>query len=211
MNNGKQVFLRRSLSAALLAWMVLPGAGSVFGQRLRVKLDNIRFYDRKTPNYQDHSAPQATSKYSWLQIMVEYTAEGGRDGWIDEVSLEWHVLVQGRRTLLLHKTVSYVDVESGKHRAVVYIRPAIIRRYGKNRRISKRDVHVYVLARVNGVGSSYATYPRERIRSKWWEAKPPRVMLRPGELKSRDETPFAPLDYDYYEQLKPRTTGPQGP
>lgn len=208
MLNGKQVVLRRFLPAVLLAVLFLSGADTARAGRLRVALDKIRVYDRNTPKYQDTSDPRAGSKYSWLQIMVEYSADGGRDGWIDEVTLEWHVLLQGRRLILLHKTVSYIDVESGKHRAVVYVRPAIIRRYGKSERMSKRDIKVYVLARVNGAASGYLFYPRERVRSKWWEARPPQVMLRPGELMSRDETPFSPLDYDYYEQLKPRTTGP---
>ena len=200
----RRVFAKMVLGAVLLSW-----GGAVFGQRLRVKLDKLHFNSRRTPLYQATSSSQATAKYNWMQIMLDYTAYGGRNGWIDEVTLEWHVLFQGRRTLLFHKTVSYIDIESGKHHAVVYLRPAIIRRYGRNKQINNRDLRVYVLARVNGAASGYLLYPRERLRAKWWETKPPRVMLRPGELRSRDETPFAPLDYDFYEQLKSRNTGRQ--
>ncbi len=195
----------------LLAAVLLGVPGTARGQRGRdrVKLTSLKFYDRKTPKFQDYSDPRAVAKNYWLQIMVEYTADGGRDGWVDEVTLEWYVLISGKRTILLHKTVSYIDVEAGgKHRAVVYLRPGFIRRFGKNGRIGKRDLRVLVAARVNGVLTDNILYPSGRVRTKWWELKPPRVMVRPGELMSRDETPFAPLDYDYYEHLKPRIVGP---
>ncbi|NOY79747.1 MAG: hypothetical protein GXP31_01950 [Kiritimatiellaeota bacterium] len=196
------------MAALAVVLFGVPDAAWAQRSRDRVKLNTLKFYDRKTPKFQDYSDPRAVAKNYWMQIMVEYTAEGGRDGWIDEVTLEWHVLFGGRRTILLRKTVSYIDVEAGKHRAVVYLRPGFIRRFGKNGRIGKRDLRVLVAARVNGALSDTIFYPSGRVRTKWWELKPPRVMLRPGELMSRDETPFAPLDYDYYEQLKPRTAGP---
>jgi len=190
----------------LLAGLFLSGSTALAQRsRERVQIRNIKFYNRKTPKYQDYSDPRAVSKKEWLQIMAEYESEGGRDGWIDEITLEWHVLVQGTRTFLMHKTITYLDVADGRHHAVVYLRPQFIKRYGRNRRISKNDLQVFLVVRVNGVASDYAFHPDRRPKIKWWELKPPRVRIR-DELLSRLDTPFAPLDYDFYEFIR-RTSG----
>jgi hypothetical protein len=61
------------------------------------------------------------------------------------------------------------------------------------------------LVRINGVKAETFRFPRERGSSEWWTEEPPKVSLREGELLSRGETPFAPLDYDFYEHAKPST------
>jgi len=185
-----------------------------FGQtrkRGAIRIADLDIEHKYSPEFQAMSNPRATREYKWCQITIEYEARGGLRGWLDEVELEWSVIVtpkSSNKPFLLKRTVSYIDVETAKgasHHAVIYIRPAFIRRYYGAERISKNDIGVYVRTKVNGEKSdTYNESKSKTLRGNWWEAREPRVYERDDELMTRDETPFAPLDYDFYEQLKPR-------
>lgn len=186
-------------------------AGSARAQRgkNRVKLDDPKFNYLKTPQFRiTPTDSRARADGEWFQIILDYEAEGGKDGWIDEVVLEWHVELnlKGSKDILLKRAVTYLDIEDGKRHAVIYMRPGFMRRYaGNGRRFAKDEVKAYIVARVNGTKSDSVKYPSQG-KSKWWEDEPPKVMALKGELFTRVETPFAPLDYDFYEHIKPAST-----
>ena len=189
-----------------LACLFLGEAWGAQRSKNRVALEDVNFNCLKSPQFRvSPTDSRAKVDGEWFQIMVDYEAEGGKDGWIDELVLEWNVELdlKGSKDILLRRAVTYVDVEGGKCHAAVYIRPALMRRYANNgRRFTKDDVKVYVVARVDGVKSDSAKYPTQG-KSKWWENEPPRITLLAGELLTRPETPFAPIDYDFYEHIKP--------
>lgn len=184
-----------------------------FGQarkRGAIRIGDLDIEHKDSPEFQTVSNPRATREYKWCQITIEYEAKGGKRGWLDEVELEWHVIVSPKsssKPFLLKRSVTYLDVETskrGSHHAVIYIRPAFIRRYYGAERISKNDIGVSVRAKVNGEKSDvYRESKSKSLRGNWWEAREPRVYVRDDELLTRDETPFASLDYDFYEHLKP--------
>jgi len=149
-----------------------------------------------------------TSEYDWLQIYTEYVATGGEKGWLDGLQLQWSILVkeENGRFLLLHAEATYLDIETDakEHRAVVYVRPSVGRRYCGKDRIPKSDVWVHVEAMVDGRVVAKEDYGRSRPpAANWWQAKDNKVVkVLEGALLTRDKTPFAPLDYDYYEHIK---------
>jgi hypothetical protein len=161
-----------------------------------------------TPVYKTTSHAGATREYDWLQVYTEYVVAGGEEGWLDELQLNWSVLVKTEKGLylLFHAQATYQDVETdaNQHNAVVYIRPAIARRYCGRDRISKSDVWVHVEAVADGRVVEKQDYGRSRPpAANWWQAKDNKaVKVLAGALLTRDKTPFAPLDYDYYEHLK---------
>jgi len=177
--------------------------------RGRVRITELRLDYKQTPYYDTQTDPRAKRMHDWLQILAEYEAEGGRDGWVDDVSLTWYVAVlpkAGGRPILMQRTVTYVDVERGSHRADIYLRPGFIRRYYGERRIDRDAIAVYVEAKVNGVRSSRIEESKGKFPRNWWETEDPRSIIKKDEeLLIRNETPFAPLDYDFYEHI--RTSG----
>ena len=200
--------VRRLLTAGCVLGLFACSVRAQRGKN-RVKLDEPKFGYLKSPQFRvTPTDSRARSEGEWFQILVDYEAEGGKDGWIDELVLEWHVEVnlKGSKDILLKRAVTYVDIEEGKRHAVVYIRPAFMRRHaGNGRRFSKDEIKAYIVARVNGVKSDTVKYPQSG-KSKWWEDDPPKVIALSGELLTRVETPFAPLDYDFYEHIKPAST-----
>lgn len=156
------------------------------------------------------------SNVNWLQLTAKYTTKNGqgrdvdnRSTWQDEVTVEWYVLLTprgrtGKAPILMHRTVTYMDVDDDKrdHFADLYIRPAFVRRYcGASFNGNPQELKMYVQIRIGGQTlAKYTSDPNERTR--WWELEPPRVELRHEELLIRDETPFAAMDYDHYENIK---------
>ncbi|MBT3287468.1 MAG: hypothetical protein HN849_31860 [Victivallales bacterium] len=197
---------------ALLVFSLLL-AGGLQAQnrnRARIKFTDFELNNVPTPEYKDATHPQAKGEHEWLQIFTEYEASGGRGGWLDQVELRWYVLVKTAREqfILLQAKVVYLDVETKgeKHHAVVYIRPAFSRRYFDKERIPKANVWVRVEAVVNGQVVETEKYGRSKSPpGSWWQAKEPRVKHVADTLLTRDRTPFAPMDYDFYEHIKPST------
>ena len=174
----------------------------------RIRIIDIKLNYRKSPLFQDVSVPGAKREYEWLQIILEYETAGGKDGvdndrWVDELTLDWYVVfIRGRRAkkpVLMTTTVTYVDVVEGTHHAVIYVRPRFIQRYTGRKRVSKSDIGVHVEAKIGESAAEY-DYVRGKFPDKWWESK--KVLLKPGEVLNRLETPFAPLDYDYFQHIK---------
>jgi len=178
----------------------------------KVSINKVDIIKLKTPAYSGaYSDPRARSTEDWLQFMLEYrTANGqgrgsdGKLGWQDEVTIEWNILIKRRdlKDLLLRRSVTYIDVEDKRttHYADLYLRPGFIKRYCKG--LNKSEVSVFVQIKVNG--QTEARYRSDRETGRWWTLEPPKIAVFDREALSRAETPFAPLDYDQYEQEKPQ-------
>lgn len=172
--------------------------------RTRVRIVKMDFNTVRTPLFRDSSHPEATSEYEWLQVYVEYETQGGRKGWTDEVTIEWSLLVRppSGKPMLLQEAATYVDVAEGKHHAVMYVRPGFIRRYCDTKTPNKSHFAAYVEIGADGQRQAREEYSRANQPKNWWRAKEPDVRLVEGELMPPEDTPFAHMDYDFYEHPK---------
>jgi len=192
------------LSACSLLVASSPLSAQDRGDGDAIRIQDIDFEYLKAPAFVGKSVPAATREHDWLQILIDYRADGGRDEWIDELTLDWNVAIEGKegKPLLLEKTVDYTDVEEGDRHAVVYVRPGFLRRYYGDDRVSSSDIFVHIDVRINGRDAGYFDYARTRVPDKWWEFREPRIIYKEGELFNRLETPFANHDYDYFQHIK---------
>lgn len=194
---------RTAMLAAAVAMLTVV-AMRARAQGNRVDLERITLEQVQTPIYQPNTDHEATSRYDWVQITVEYEAEGAADGWIDQVQLDWYVYLEiPGRDILMRERTRYHDVKEGDCRAAVYIRPRFIQRYAHDGRFDEDDVRVLVVASANGELSDRHLHPERRPRSRWWTGEQDDVLVRDDELHNRSETPFAPLHWDYYQYLAP--------
>jgi hypothetical protein len=170
----------------------------------RVRISAMDLKTVRTPQFRDTSNPAAASEYEWLQIYLEYETEGARKGWADDVTIEWAVLARpaNGKPILLQETASYVDVPDGKHHAVMYVRPGFIHKYCETRSPNKSLFASYVEISVDGQRLARQEYSRANQPKNWWRAKEPDVRLIDGELMLPEDTPFAHMDYDFYEHPK---------
>jgi len=159
---------------------------------------NIRKVDGgklATPVFAVKGNQSSTGKAKeWFQIYAEYDTEVE---WVDELNFTFYVLVKGKargapaQTLFKGET-TYIHVPAGnKHIADMYIHPNIIARFGDVERVA---VEVRQGGRVLERGGKPP--PSEP----WWE----RLAPVEGVLLNRNETPWALVNSDDYEIIKPK-------
>lgn len=205
------------LSLTIVAAAVFPAPDSHAQEPTQTAVLRVTDFEIDEVRSPQYSLDRGTSRVGdeeleWLRLTLMYETEGGENGWIDTLQLNWYVLLlEGATPRLLMKTsVSYLDISSeiDEHRAVVYVRPRAIRRYyNEDGDIDERNVVVHVEAVVGGRMIAEYSYleTRARIPERWWTFGAPQVRPLNNALLSRDKTPFAPLEYDRYEYIKPES------
>lgn len=200
-----------TLMVTLFALLILAPASNAQQQRqVRIQVDDIDTETRRSPRF---SSVQGYSEASpqneeWLITAAEYQIQGGERGWVDNLSFEWHMLMLNGDVprVLMQKTVTYQDIyQEDDHYAVVFLRPKAIRRYyDEGGGISKRDIVIHLEIKHNGRTLTEENYnARSDLPERWWTFSPPKVNVVENGLLARPDTPFAPLDYDFYEFIKP--------
>lgn len=115
----------------------------------------------------------------------------------DEVTLKYFILLNGR---LLSGEVTHTNIAAGReNRSVMYLSPRTLARFMGNRAITPNAVeNIAVQLMQQGVIKSELSLARSPAQ--WYAAMP----QASGFVLNKNETPFAPLYWDRYEQIKPR-------
>ena len=143
------------LTISLLT-LLLPSIGSAQQERkVQAKIDSIDLEERTNPTFSAGGYSKATGQnHKWLIAAAEYQIRGGKRGWVDNLSFEWHMLILNGDVPrgLMQKTVTYQDVyQEDDHYAVIFLRPKTIRRYYKESgSISKGDIVIHLEIKHNG-------------------------------------------------------------
>ncbi len=176
------------------------GAGNVRLRTLGWQGGNARI---ETPQYDTSASRGVTRPGRWWQFSVEYDT---KDKWTDELTFEFHVLglgaVDGKKAYSYYTTrVSYVDIAKKRgHVATVFLRPNTIERYGSPVGFG---VEIYHKGEMIAQESEAAT----KLSEVWWKdanvVKSALVTKRDKYLLNRSQTPFAFVDVDTYETIKP--------
>ena len=184
-------------SRLLFALIFLFWPGIATAQVRLVKEFQITKIDRDlitTPQFAYGGAkqhPQAESN-RWLEVEVEFAAAPAMT---DELTVKYFILFNGN---IFTGAVTHVNVPAGRdRRSVIYMTPRTLVRYGGNRPITLNSVpNVAVQIVQQGVIKDELSFAR--AQAQWYAAVPPIS----GLLLNKNETPFAPLYWDRYEQIK---------
>ena len=157
----------------------------------------------ETPEYRTSVSRGVTRQGIWRQFMVDYDT---REEWTDELTFEFHVLalglVDGKKAYSYYTArVSYIDIPEGRrHMATVFLRPNTIQRYGKPAAFA---VEIFHKGELVARESEAAT----KLPEMWWKdakvVESELVSKRDNYLLNRAQTPFAFVDVDAYETIKP--------
>lgn len=194
------------IGALVVAFMVgaVP-SGQAQYEGARVAVTDLDFDDPLSPSFRTGVLGVTGTRQNWLQIALEYETDAEDGEWINEIVLQWTVALtaEGKRPVLMRRRVTYRSIEDGDHYAVMYVRPKFIQHYFDRDTVRDNDIRVYLEILADGNRATRFRYP-ERGRRAWWQAGEPNVIIRDDELLTRNETPFAPLEYDYYEHIIPQ-------
>ncbi len=181
----------------------------MFSETARVEAGNVATY--------------SDPKKKWLLIEVEYTLPGndtiGRTRWLDDMKVKFQVMYpayyQGRNVtaLLSGETVFWsVPFDGKRHYAVGFIPPQVIKRYSRPGTRIRASFTRTLEARVTFYTSSNRIIGRAfysdgssstKLHTKFTAAEKALGVLRlDGLILSRNETPWANLQWDKYELIK---------
>ena len=175
------------------AQLPLPGAGAALGAGsdiVRIRKPPVP-EKVKTPVFRTAAPGQASARQpDWWRGVVEFETA---PEWIDELEFTYYAYIEDESNkgapVMFRGMVTYVNVAKGKHVSDIFLHPNTIARMGL-----VKQVAVVVKARGAVVATeSTATKPN------WWDGFSP----VDGVLINRSQTPFAYIDYDMYEAIKP--------
>jgi len=144
--------------------------------------------------YSGAQSYQTDQRDRWLQVEVEFTATPELT---DELTFQYYILFNGS---LLTGEVTHVNIPAGReNRSVMYVPPRVLARFANNRPITENSCQ-NVAVQIVQQGTVKAETSLNRTAPQWF-ATVPQVS---GFVLNKNQTPFAPLYWDRYEQIKSR-------
>jgi hypothetical protein len=186
------------LTPSILAVIGLFGfASGLFAQAPtgQVQITKINKNFITNPQFTYTGAEQFVSgqRDRWLEVEVEFTSTAE---FTDDLTLRYYILVNGK---LLTGEVTHTNVAGGRdRRSVMYVPPQALIRVMENRPIAPNSVQNIAIQAVQQ-GAVKDEQSLVRAAPQWYKSIP----SLSGLVLNKNETPFAPLYWDRYEQIKP--------
>lgn len=183
----------------LFAALFLGASTFVFAQSgtqaPAIRLTKITRNLISSPNYSFTGAEQfqPNQRDRWLEVEVEFTALAP---FTPEATFKYNILLGGK---LLTGEVTQVNIAAGKElRSVMYVPPRALDYVLNNRALSISSVE-NIAVQVVMQGGVKDDLSLQRARAQWYAG----LQALPNLLLNKNETPFAPLYWDRYAQIKP--------
>jgi hypothetical protein len=148
-----------------------------------------------TPQFTYTGAQQypANQRDRWLEVEVDFSSA---PEFTDELTFKYFILINGK---LLTGEVTHTNIAAARdNRSVMYVSPKTLARLMGNRPLAPNSVQ-NVAVQVLQQGAVKHELSAERAPQPNWYATMPQVA---GLVLNKNETPFAPLYWDRYEQIK---------
>jgi len=146
------------------------------------------------PQYTYSGAQLYTSNQRdrWLEVEVDFSAV---PEFTDELTFKYFIMVNGR---LLTGEVSHVNIAAGRdNHSVMYVSPKTLARIMGNRGVAPSSIQ-NIAVQIVQQGAVKSELSLERGQPAWFSSMP----QVGGLVLNKNETPFAPLYWDRYEQIK---------
>ena len=135
---------------------------------------------------------QTNQRDRWLEVEVEF---GATPEFTDELTFKYFILLNGK---LLTGEVTHTNVAAGRdNRSVMYVSPKTIARLMAGKPMNATSIQ-NIAVQVVQQGAVKSELSLERGAPQWFAAMPQVA----GFVLNKNETPFAPLYWDRYEQIK---------
>ncbi len=172
-----------------------------------------------TPEYSIGVGPQKKAKsqmWLWVEVTFTYTNTVRNAPPLDDLKLTYYILLNdasptNRLGTLLVGSVTHTGISPGGpgdvHHSVMLVSPQVLKRFFDGKAPTNMQTvtqAIGVTATVSGQLVAELSVGKGQGKSQWWnqfQQGPPGLVL------SKDQTPFAPLFYDYFEATKPPTSG----
>jgi hypothetical protein len=146
-----------------------------------------------TPEYQfSGTQRRADTRDRWMEIEAEFEA---KPEFTEELTFKYYVQIN---KIVFIGEVTHVDIAQGDGLfSVMYISPRSISRIMEGKGLTAAAIErVSVEISKQGAIVGYGAWKDEK--QGWWQSSP----QKPGFLRNKSETPFAPLYWSRYEAIK---------
>ncbi len=185
------------LLALVLFWSSASAFAQAAGGRGQFQLTKVTRNLIANPQFTYTGAEQYTANQRdrWLEVEVEFEA---KPEFTDELTFRYFVLVNGK---LMSGEVTHANIPAGReNRSVMYAPPQALARILGDRAMTTALVQ-NIAVQIVQKGAVLDELDLVRAPGQWYKALP----ALSGMLLNKNETPFAPLYWDRYAQIKPPT------
>jgi hypothetical protein len=179
-----------------LTILVLALAGEIYAQNRAAdfQISKINRDLITAPQYAYTGAEQKReTRDRWLRVEAQFSTV---PAFTDELTFKYYILLGDK---VLTGEVTHVNILNGReHYSAMYVPPHALAFIMQNRPVnttSVGNIGVQLLQK----GEVKDELSLNRARPQWYAALP----AVSGMVLNKNETPFAPLFSDYYEQIKP--------
>ena len=147
-----------------------------------------------TPQFTYTGAQQypTNQRDRWLEVEAEFASA---PEFTDELTFKYFILLNGK---LLTGEVTHTNVAAGReNRSVMYVAPRTLARFMGNRALTPNAIQ-NIAVQIVQQGAIKSELSVARAQPQWYAAMPHLA----GFVLNKNETPFAPLYWDRYEQIK---------
>ena len=179
-----------SVLALLLLTFVLPAFAAADYSIVKVQPSVIR-----TPQYTFIGDQRRTGQaLQWLEVEVNFMSNVP---FTDELMFRYYILIGGK---CLTGEVTHVSIPKGRDLfSVMYVSPRTLEQVLGGKAITGSSIeNVGVQMVLKGQVVDTKSY-KEMGNPQWWQG----MQQIPGLVFNKNDTPFAPLYWDRYEQIKP--------
>jgi hypothetical protein len=143
-------------------------------------------------NYSGAERYATNQRDRWLEVEVEFTTSQ----FTDELIFKYYILLNGT---LLTGDVTHVNIPAGReNRSVMYVPPRALERFANNRPITENLLQ-NVAVQIVQQGAVKAEASLAKAQPQWFAT----LQAAPsGFVLNKNQTPFASLYWDRYEQIK---------
>ena len=185
----RTILISAMLVSAFVTMAMAQPRGAVDFQLLKI---NTNFISSPQFTYTGAEQFQADLRERWLEVEVTFACA---PEFTDELTLKYFILVNGK---LLTGEVTHVNIPAGReNRSVMYVTPKTLQRLMLGRTVTNNAVQNAAIQLMQQ-GALKDEISSQRAAPQWYTTLP----QVGGLVLNKNETPFAPLYWDRYCQIK---------
>jgi len=185
----RTILISANILSTIVATAIAQPRGAVDFQLLKI---NPNIISSPQFTYTGAEQFQADQRERWLEVEVTFACA---PEFTDELTLKYFILFNGK---LLTGEVTHVNIPAGReHRSVMYITPKTLQRLMLGRTVTNNALQ-NTAVQLMQQGALKDELSAQRAAPQWY-ATLPQVA---GLVLNKNETPFMPLYWDRYCQIK---------
>lgn len=160
-----------------------------------------------TPAFSFNGTQKITTPKKWLEVEISFTWKPrlATDKYSDDLLFSYYVLLANRSSAtpqgtLLTGQVTHTSVPANQAdlKSVMYVSPRTLEHFFDGKIPPSKDSAIVDIGVTISKQGQVVASKSLKGSGDWW----PQYQQTPGLLLNKNETPFAPLYWDYYEAVK---------